>query len=269
MRRSLAGLAFAGSLAACGSGGGFPDARPPDGPPIGGTFTLDWTVTDQASVPVACTAIGGQTVTVLTHNKGMLGGNTEVFTCGTGTGESEPFPPGLYDMDFELDGIVGKLATAPKQQDVTLVSGQTTALTPVAFAVDATGDLALHLDSGKTGGNCGATPLGAGITTTSITLEHTSDSSCAPLLLSIAAGATTMARAYMIDCTTPLDVPCIENDQAIAVAGIASDAYTIHVRGKIGASVCYKNDDTLQVPPLGMQLTSTLALGFQMGTAGC
>ena len=266
------GLLLGLSIVACGSGGGFPDARPPDVAAPGGHFALAWSLTDTAGQPVTCDQLGAQAITAAIHNRAVEGGETEVFSCSSGSGESQGFSPGVYDMDLELGGPTGVLATAPPQLGVVLVSGQTTQLTPIAFSVQAVGGLALHFEAGKPAGNCATTAAnGAGITTTSITLIKNSDSSCLPLALNVAAGATQPARTYTINCATPMpiDGPCIDNDQAITVMGVASDSYTIHVKGKTAPTMCWTNGDSLQVPPLGATLTRTLNLGFMTSTTGC
>src|SRR5689334_10165468 len=123
-------------LAACGGGGGFPDARPIiDQAVPGGTFSAAWTLTDMAGKPITCDQIGALSITVIMHNRAVDGGTTEVFGCSSGMGTSEPFAPGTYDMMFELDSPTGVLATSPDQHGIELVSGQNTQLMPLAFAV--------------------------------------------------------------------------------------------------------------------------------------
>jgi hypothetical protein len=257
-------------VAACGGGGGFPDAKPIDTAVPTGTFTVDWSLTDTNNQNLTCDRIGAQSVTVLVHNRAVMGGSTAVFTCPTGTGQSQAIDAGTYDMQFELDGQAGVLATAPAQSNIVITPGQNTRLAPLVFAVDATGGLALSLASGKSGGNCGATSAnGAGITSTTITLVHTADGTCEPTTFAISAGATQPASNYTIDCTSPVTGPCIESDQTLSVAGIPSDAYTIHVNAQESGTTCWSNNDSLQVPPLSQTLTRTLNLAFATGTPGC
>ncbi|MDB4957267.1 MAG: hypothetical protein JWO36_4836 [Myxococcales bacterium] len=278
VRPRLAGLLLGLPWIACGGGGGFPDARPVDAPIPGGKFSVAWSLVDTTSQPITCDQIGAVSITAAIHNRAVEGGETQVFVCRTAMGDSQAFAPGIYDMDFELDAPVcasclpanGVLATAPSQLGIVVQSGQTTPLAPLTFMVQATGAVALHFESGKPMGNCAAAPNGAGIVTTSITLVKNSDSSCAPLTLDIAAGATQPARSYTINCTTPVDAPCIDNDQAITVSGVTSDSYTIHIKGKTAApNMCWTNNDSLQVPPLGLSLSRTLNLGFITSMTGC
>jgi len=87
-------------VAACGSGGGFPDARPPDGPPPMGAFSVTWTVTDAMGKPIPCTFKFGTTNcdTDLAAGYKMLsctasGGNwVAVFQTGTLDGTPTFFP---------------------------------------------------------------------------------------------------------------------------------------------------------------------------------
>jgi hypothetical protein len=117
------------------------------------------------------------------------------------------------------------------------------------------------------GGNCAPTTMmGAGIDATTITLEHTSGT-CEPVTFTITAGATSgrPAGTYTVNCTTPVDGPCIETDQKLLVPSIPSGNYQIHIRGKRAGVECYTNDDAMTVPPLGTTLTRTLNLGLATG----
>ena len=261
MRRALFVL-----LTACGGGGGFPDAPPVDGPTLG-AFSAMWSVVDQNNQPISCDRIGGQTMTVLVHNKAFDGGSTQIFTCGTGMGTSQAILTGTYKFDFELGGTVGLLAKSSVQDNVDIAADTTTPLQPLLFQVKATGGLALNLSAGDPGGNCES---GANIQSFTISATHNSDATCEPLTLAIAAGATKPAHTYTIDCTTPVETNyCIETDQQMTVTNVPSDGYTMHIRGKVAGQNCYKNDDSIQVPPLDMTLTRTLNLARQTQITGC
>lgn len=121
-------------LAACGDGGGFPDAGPPDAPATG-TFALTWTVVDQNNQPVTCEGIAAQTVTVLVHNLAFMGGTTEAFNCDTGMGTSGQLITGTYEMDFELRSISGILARGAHQTGIVIEANRETALMAVTFQV--------------------------------------------------------------------------------------------------------------------------------------
>lgn len=257
-------LCVLGLLAACGGGGGFPDAKPIDSAPPTATFSLAWTVDDSASMPVDCDKIGATSVTVLAHNRAFDGGTTEVFTCATGSGTSQALPPGTYDLDFQLTSISGTLATSATQHGVVLTSGQNTPLMPITFTVDATGGLALMVATNKTDGNCAAPTGGGGITSMQITLVRSSDLTCEPVTFMISGGGT-----YTVDCATPANAGCIDQTQTLTVMGVPSDNYIIHVKGMIGAATCWTNNDSLQVPAQGMSLTKTLNLAYATGAPGC
>lgn len=258
-------LCLFGVVAACGGGGGFPDARVIDAAVPTATFSLAWTVNDTANQPVACDRIGAISVTVLAHNQAVEGGQTEVFTCSTGMGTSQTLFAGTWDFDFQLTSATGVLATVPGQHGVTLTSGQNTALQPIAFSVDATGGLALTLATNRAGGNCAAQPGGGGIQSTTITLVHSSDQSCEPVTFMITGGGT-----YTVNCTTPVQAGCIDSTQTLTVSGMPSDAYTIHIGATIaGGATCWSNNDSLQVPAIGQTLTKTLNLAYATGTGGC
>lgn len=261
------------TLIGCGSGGGFPDAPEIDSPPPLGTFSLAWSLTDTNNQPITCDQIGAQSVTALVRNRAVQGGSTQVFACSTMMGTSEALVPGTYDIDFELVGVggapmTGLIATSPVQLAVVIPSGGSVALTPLAFAVNATGGMKLHLSTAATM-NCTPTAAGgSGITTHTITLNKASDSTCAPITFAIAANGTQPARTYTVDCATPAVVPCIERDQEISVTGIAAGGYIIHIRGS-APTECFSNNDSLSVPPLGRDLVRTLNLGLELSTAAC
>jgi len=265
----FAGVAIAGvGVGACGSGGGFPDARVIDASQPTGTFSLAWTVTNTTGTTISCDAIGASTVQVAVHNVNVLGGTNEVFSCSALRGKSPALPVGTYEMQFQLVGLIGQLATAPEVHDLAIEQNTDTPVSPLTFAVDATGNLKLTISSGKAAGNCAATPTGAGITTTSIQVTD-STNTCVPMSFAIGAGATQPPSTYNATCPAATPGPCIDSDQLVTATGIASGNYTIHVAGAISAATCYRNNDSLPVPPLGHDLTRTLNLAFQTGTPGC
>ncbi|MGE0402231.1 MAG: DUF1833 family protein [Kofleriaceae bacterium] len=256
------------SLAACGDGGGFPDAPGPDSPPPNGTFSLAWSVTDEGGAPVTCEQVGAQTVTAVLRSPAIQGGSTEVFSCSSGMATSPGIAPGEYQIDFELNGAPSTapvIKTAPRQ-DIQIKSNENTTLMPISFAVNAKGGLALSLSAlGVTAGNCETTAnMGAGIDQLTITLERTSDVSCAAVTFDVSAGAMGTAGTYTVNCSTPATIGCLDADQVLSVADMASGGYRIHIRGRSGTD-CYVNDDLLAVPALGMTLTRTLNLAKTTG----
>lgn len=271
MSRSVCGLALA--LAACGGGGGFPDAAVGSDSPTGptGTFSVSWTVNDQNNQPISCDRISAQSMTVLTHNLAIEGGQTQPFSCSSGTGTSQGLAVGTYEMDFELAGIFGVLATGTKQAPIEIRENENVELAPVTFQVEALGGMALRLNSNKGGTtpNCGAAPNGAGIEKVSITLNHNSDGTCEPIMITISDGATQTGGTYMVNCATPMLRDCIEADQTLSATNVPSDSYTIGIRGMIGTKACWMNMDSIQMPPLQKLLIRTLNLAQQTQTPGC
>ncbi len=270
------GVLSAALLAGCGGGGGFPDAPPIDVPPPPGSFDLAWSVTDAGGTVIPCDTIGAQTVTVLTRNRGVQGGSTEVFTCGTGSGTSQGLVAGTYDMNFELSGVggasgTGLIGTAPEQRGIVIKPGEKATLAPLTFAVDAAGGIKLNLATNKAGGNCGTVANnGAGITGTTLTLQHSGTGACEPVTFTFPANATRPAGTYTVNCTTPTVAPCIEADQQLSATGVPSGAYQLHIRGKIATADCFSNDDAIPVPPIGRDVVRILNLGAAAaGTPGC
>lgn len=260
-----------GLVAACGSGGGFPDARVIDAVPPA-SFSLDWEVRSDSGREITCDTVGANSVTVLPRNSAFEGVSPQVFSCPARSGTSSPIAPGAYDFDFELVGTAGIIATAPSQRGIGIASGDNVRLTPLTFSVVATGALSLTMSTRRAGGNCGAIVNGGGgITSTQLTLVHASSGACEPQELSISASARSGAPAttYMVDCTTPVAGPCIENDQTISATGVPSGAYMINILARQGSTVCWSNHDGIQVPPSGQTLSRTLNLGFADMTPGC
>ncbi|MCX5745607.1 MAG: hypothetical protein NT062_24280 [Proteobacteria bacterium] len=258
-------------LCGCGSGGGFPDAKPKgdanDPPP--GTFRVAWSLVDLQNNTIDCAKVSAISVTGTMRSPEIAGGSTQVFSCQSGNGASQSIIPGNWAIDWDLSCGLGTISTAPRTE-VLIESGKAADLAPLTFQVDTTGGLALHFNTNKAGGTCGPTASGGGgITGTTITLVHAPGGVCEPVTLAIAAGATRPASSYVVDCTTPVDAGCIENDQAITASGLASGAYQIHIRGSQAAASCWTNDDMFSVPPAGKVLTRTLNLGFATGTPGC
>jgi hypothetical protein len=264
---------------ACGGGGGFPDARvKEDAPPPTGTFKLAWSLVDANNAAITCDRVTGQVVVATLRSTDIVGGMTEVFTCATGMGESQGIAPGNYSIDFELDGGTGSgmtLASVPKMDNVQITSGSSTALPPIVFQVDATGNLAAHIAAVKAGttSNCAAVAAGgAAITSMTLTMTEVSGGACETGVM-FAIGPSTMGgtatTSFMVDCGAPMDLGCIETDQTVTATGMPSGNYLVHVRGDVGAAECWKNDDQLAVPAAGGTKTTTLNLGFQASTPGC
>ncbi|HVK83266.1 MAG TPA: hypothetical protein VM513_04115 [Kofleriaceae bacterium] len=254
------------ALAACGDGGGFPDAPGIDSPSANGSFSMMWTIADTGAQVISCDRVGAQSVTAILHERSHAGAFPEAFTCNSGMG-SASLGPGIYDIQFELRAPSGLLAMAAEQKGVVVMSGQTTALAPLAFTVDATGGLDLALDTNTTGGNCADTASGgAGITSMTITLEDAVDT-CTPVTFAVSAGASGTAGTYVVDCATPATIDCLHDDQRLTVTGVPSGNHQIHVRGNTATTSCWTNDDSFAIPPLGATLTRTLNLVEAM--TGC
>jgi hypothetical protein len=261
-------VAIAALVSAC-DGGGFPDAAPELTPP-GGTFSVAWAVTDATGKPITCDRIAATNIAVELRSHDTANAFHDSFGCGSGQGTSLVVPPGSYDISFELVGTYGTLATASDQVNVAIASGQDTQLAPLTFAVDARGAVALHVTTGRPGGNCGAiSAMGAGITAMTLTLQHTSGG-CEPVTLTIAPGATKPGSTYTVNCASPQIAACIEKDQLVSAGNVPSDRYVLRIRGKIGAQDCWANvaDEGLQVPPLGKTVNQTFTL-TKLSGPGC
>ena len=240
-------------------GGGLADAPPLDARPPG-TLSLSWSVTDTNGQPITCEQIAAQVVTLTIRNMGAVGGETAVFSCASGSGTTQPFPPGSYVVDFELVDAAGQLATLPRRAGLVVESGRDTPIGALTFVVDAVGTLDLFVRASSAMSNCGPlNMMGAGWSGVTISLDRPGGV-CQPATITIAPGATQPGGTYAVSCTAPAIAPCIEADQRLTAMNVPSDAYTIHIRGRVGATECWTNDDPLQVPAQGRVLSRTLNL---------
>lgn len=258
MRLRLYVMASLLAGAGCGDEGGFPDAGVT--PVIAtGNVQLTWNLTDLSGTPITCAQIGGTTVAMTLHSLDKIYGIADSFSCGNSPSMSAQADVGKYRVSAVLQGTNLVPVAGPEQTDVTITANQTTQLTPVTFQVDATGTLALKVASPPFATSCGAAPDGAGITAHTLTLQH-ADGSCEPATFTRSKGGT-----YTVNCAAPVAVPCIENDETLTASGLPSGSYTVHVRGLVEATTCWKNDDGLSVPPQGQVLSRTLNLAKQTG----
>lgn len=257
-------LAWVLLLAACGGGGGFPTDAAPEPPPPGAKFSLAWTLIDTNGQPITCAQVGANFVGVTLRNRDVMGGTIEVLGCSSGSATSLlSFTPGIYDINYELTGAVGRLAQAPAATGIELKSGETAELPPIVFTVDATGKLDLVINTGITGGNCAA---GAGVDNFTITLQHSGvGGACEPVTFDITPGTPT---SYTVNCATPVLSTCIDTTQTLSVPTLPSGSYRLDVKGKIGGVDCFTNGATIVVPPLSQTLNHTVNL-TQQTTAGC
>ncbi|HEY0191703.1 MAG TPA: hypothetical protein VGC42_11325, partial [Kofleriaceae bacterium] len=154
----------------------------------------------------------------------------------------------------------------PDQTDVVVSANHTTQLTPIVFQVDATGTLALQLAAPPNTSACAAAPGGAGITSHTLTLQH-ADGTCEPAVFTRSRGGVATGT-YTVSCTTPAATPCLETDETLTATGLPSGPYLVHVRGAVGATTCWQNDDSLSVPPQSKTLARTLNLA-KLTTPGC
>lgn len=251
-------LLCAAASAGC-NGGGFPPDAGIDSPAAVGAFSLAWTITDTGGNPITCDQIGATTVAITLQSLDRVFGAAESFSCGNNPSTSPALPIGHYTVSIELHGTGLDPVVAARQDGVLISENKTTALAPVTFAVNAAGNVALQLAPPvPLTSNCGAPPTGAGITGETITLEHAGDG-CLPITFTRTKGGQAVGT-YTVNCAAPNVVGCIENDETLSATNVPSGPYTIHIRGKIGATDCFTNDDSLPVPAQGKSLTRTLNL---------
>ena len=241
----------------CGSG------TPPS--PTNGSISLAWSITDPNGQPSTCAQAGARSVALRLRNR--AGGDVvaTAFPCERSPGTAQ-VAAGVYDISIELHTPDGtSLATAPAQTGVSIVAGRVKTLTPVTFAVSTQGTMVLSIATSATS-NCQATSSGgAGITATTLTLQHTGDG-CAPVTF-VRRRGTEQRGTYTVVCSSPNVAPCIEKDETLTT-NLDAGSYTIRVRGKTGAIDCWQRDDILVVPPPGQPLIRTLGL-MHVNGPGC
>jgi hypothetical protein len=251
-------LLCAATSAGC-NGGGFPADAGVDVKIAAGSFSLAWKLTDLKGAPITCDQIGASTVAITLQSLDRVFGDAESFSCGNSPSTSPAIPAGDYNVGIELHGSGLDPVVAPVQPRVVIADNQITALAPVTFAVDPTGTVALQIaPPTPLTSNCGAPPSGAGINAETITLEHAGDG-CLPITFTRTKGGATVGT-YTVSCAAPANAGCIEQDETLTATGVPFGQYTIHVRGKIGASDCFTNNDSLAVPAQGKTLTQTVIL---------
>ena len=120
-------------LAACGSGGGVPDAAQIDGPGIG-EFSVSWSLVDGNMQPITCDQAGatGVLTTIKDQTTDALFSST--FACPLGSAVSGALTASTYELHFSLLGANGTLATA-SPQTVMLTADHPTQLAPIQFEV--------------------------------------------------------------------------------------------------------------------------------------
>jgi hypothetical protein len=129
------GLALIALVAACGGGGGFPDAHPFQDAALPGTFRLDWSLQDSSMAPVTCTDAMATEVLVVVRNDVTNDTFSQPFQCDLLTSISGPLPIGSYDMTITLQGSSGAITQAPDQDPVAIKSQMTTLLSRVLFTI--------------------------------------------------------------------------------------------------------------------------------------
>jgi hypothetical protein len=120
-------------LAACGSGGGIPDAARSDGPGIG-ELSVAWSLVDGNAQPTTCEQAGATSIVVSIVDQTSAAQFSSTFACTLGTAVSGALTASSYELRFSLLGASGTLATA-SPQTVVVTADHTTQLAPIQFVV--------------------------------------------------------------------------------------------------------------------------------------
>lgn len=246
-------------MCVAGCGGGTPP------PPVTGSISLAWSITDLNRQPATCAQVGARSVAL--RLRARTSGNVvaTAFPCASSPGTAQ-IAAGLYDISFQLNAADGaRLATAPDQIGVAIVAGQVKQLTPITFTTSDQGSLVLSIATGTTANCQPPTAGGAGITANTITLQFAAGG-CAPVTF-IRQRGSEQRGIYTVNCSSPQIAPCIEKNETL-IASLLPETYIVRVRGKVGATDCWQRDDTLEVPAPGKPLTRTLGL-LHVNNPGC
>jgi hypothetical protein len=234
--------------------------------PANGAISVSWSIRAAGGAELTCDAVRGRFVALHIRNRGSGAVIATAFPCADARGTAQ-LPAALYDVSFQLNAADGiPVATAPDQTAVSVTSGQTTPLAPVALQIDTSqrATLVLSIATGATT-NCQPPAAGgAGITGSTITLEHAGG--CAAVTFTRQRG-TEPHGTYTVDCSNPTVGVCIEKTETLTTT-LAPGSYLVHARGKLGALDCWARDDTLNVPIAGGTVSRTLGLVHVTGN-GC
>jgi hypothetical protein len=229
-------------------------------PPPSGTVSLAWSIFDSTTQPATCDQVGARSVALRLRPRAGGSVVAAAMPCAPGSG-SAPVAPGIYDIAIELHAADStRLASALDQTGITITAGRTTQLTAVRFSATMTFRLVASIATSVTT-NCKATTSGgAGITSTTITLERVDPGreGCAAVTFSRAQG-TTQEGTYKVDCSSPAVTTCIENNETLTTS-VPPGTYLIHVRGKRGTLDCWRGNDKLIVPATNRPTLHTVAL---------
>jgi hypothetical protein len=120
-------------LAACGSGGGLPDAAHTDGPGIG-AFSVAWSLVDSNAQSITCDQASAISVLTTIMDQANAALFSSTFACTLGSAVSGALTASTYELHFSLLGASGALATA-SPQTVILTADHPTQLAPIQFVV--------------------------------------------------------------------------------------------------------------------------------------
>jgi hypothetical protein len=242
-------VALALSLISCSDDVGLPDARPPIDAPPPGMLMVSWTIAHMGTT-LTCTEIAASSVTVEAVPVGALAGVVDSFSCGSAMGVTRTLPAGPYDLKISLTGSGGTLDGPEMRLGVTVPSGGTATVDPVAFDVDPSGTLAFNITTPSPSDNCGAMPGGAGITAVKIDLRD-SAGTCVPTTFTIGGTVT-----YNSDCNNATTA-CVAADQQVTAMGVRSGQRSMVITGFVGANACWQRTTSFVERAAG--LTTTLS----------
>lgn len=110
---------------------------------------------------------------------------------------------------------------------------------------------------------------GAGVTATTIviqTFEHQTLGVCVPAVLNRARDGI-VTGTYTVDCVSPVQARCVEENETLSTSGLPPGAYQVRVVGLIQQSSCWIDKETVQVAG-GAQVNQRVVLRNQQ-LPGC
>lgn len=216
--------------------------QPPDAN-VSGTITFSWAISDGDS-PLACTDVDATTVSISLQPVGVVGGETDAFTCAVGEATTRGLPPRDYNVELSLRTTEGLLTDRIVRSNITVSPQQDTDLGAIEFVVNPVGSFSFTI-AADDDGNCEG-----GAEIVDMELELRKDGTCVPATFDV--GGTD----YTNSCGGETFGGCIASDTAVSVTDIASGQYTLAVTGTRDGAACYVTTAQFGVP--GNELTSDL-----------
>ncbi len=257
MARRFVGFALCAALAALGCGdddGADPvDADLTPDASTRGTISFSWSLSD-GSGPIDCADVDATTVSITLLPVGVIGSESDAFSCDSGSATTRGLIPREYDLELAVRTTEGDLTERIAMPGITVDPLQDTNIGNIEFTVDPVGNFTFQLRALDTGGNCAAVDpdMGAEITQFQIVLNQ--GGVCVPTDFEIDAGGMGgTAATYTTTCGDEIFDACIDESQTLTVSDVGSGPTTLDITGfRAGGEPCYVTTSQFNVPGGGL-----------------